>query len=98
MTCDQARELIGPYVDDDLPGEARQRLEKHLMRCQACAYEAQSLTITRARLREGRGEVVASDSFRARVLASLRADNLHVAAPEPELNEPTQYRLPMPLP
>jgi anti-sigma factor RsiW len=98
VTCEQARELIGPYVDDDLPAEARQRLENHLLRCPACAYEAQSLTITRARLREGRGEVVASDSFRARVLASLRDDNPHLAPEEPERTPYSQYALPMELP
>jgi anti-sigma factor RsiW len=36
-TC---REFIGrldDYVDEDLPGEARGRLDRHLVRCRGCA-------------------------------------------------------------
>lgn len=95
MTCEEAREQIGPYVDDDLTTEARRRVEMHLLTCRDCAWEAQSLTITRSRLREGIGEVVASDAFRARALASLYADNPHIASPEPETADAGQYRLPM---
>jgi anti-sigma factor RsiW len=99
VTCEQANELIGPYVDADLPSEVQHRLENHLLYCRDCAYEAQSLTITRARLRNGIGEVVASDAFRSRVLSILREDNPHLpSAPETESLEPTQYRLPIALP
>ncbi len=79
LDCGQAAEQIGAFVDDDLPQEARRRLEAHLMRCPSCAWEAQSLQITRARLRDGIGEVVASDAFRARVLGRLFKDNPHVS-------------------
>ena len=98
MTCEQANELIGLYVDDELPAETRQRLEDHLLRCRDCAYEVQSLTITRDRLRNGMGEVVASDAFRARVLSRLRADNPHLAPEEAERTPLAQYALPMELP
>lgn len=96
MTCEQTQELIGAYTDDDLATEVKSRLEAHLLRCQTCAWEAQTLRITRERLRTGRGEVVASDAFRARVLSRLRHDNQHLSLPaEPEEANATQYRLPI---
>lgn len=93
--CERAAELVGPYIDDDLPAEARRRVEAHLLTCPACAWEAQSLRLTRDRLREGIGEAAASDAFRARALARLRADNPHLAPAEPAADEPTQYHLPI---
>ena len=36
--CETIRELLGPYTDDDLPTEARRRVEAHLMRCRDCAW------------------------------------------------------------
>lgn len=94
LTCEQATELIGAYLDDDLPTETRRRLDAHCLRCQACAYEAHSLRITKERLRGDAGEIIASDSFRARTLRALYADNAHVAPDsEPVQSEPTQYVL-----
>jgi hypothetical protein len=96
-SCAEIVALLGPYEDDDLPTEVRRRVEGHLLACRDCAWEAQTLRLTRERLREGIGEVVASDAFRARALARLHADNPHLApAPaEPGAAEPEQYRLPL---
>lgn len=91
LTCEQASELISAYTDDDLSAEVRNRVEAHLLHCAACAWEAQTLRITRDRLREGRGEVTASDAFRARTLAALRRENPHLAPAEAETN--TFYQL-----
>lgn len=97
MTCEEARDLVGPYVDDDLPEPTRRRLQRHLLHCPACAHDAEGLRITRERLRDGAGDVVASDAFRARALARLHADNAHLAAePEPSSPpNPAQYQLPI---
>ena len=96
MTCEQAADLIGPYVDDELPSATRRRVEAHLLGCAACAWDAETLRITRSRLREeAAGEVVASDAFRARALARLHADNPHVADKEHAAADPAQYQLPI---
>ena len=96
MTCEQAVDLIGPYVDDDLPSATRRRVEAHLLRCRDCASDAETQRITRARLREDAGgEVVASDAFRARALRRLLADNPHVADKETAATDPAQYQLPI---
>ncbi len=96
MTCREAADLVGPYVDDDLPEATRSRLQHHLLNCQPCAHDAETLRITREHLRGQAGEVVASDAFRARTLARLHKDNEHLSA-EPALAEaePAQYRLPI---
>ena len=94
MNCEHALEHLGPYIEDDLPREVLSRVENHLLTCQACAWEAESQRIVRRRLREGLGESVASDAFRARVVSRLKLDNPHLS-PELEPVEPTQYRLPL---
>ncbi len=94
ITCEQCDELIGSYIDNDLPGEAHRRVENHLLLCRDCAWEVQTLRITHERLRAGIGEVVASDAFRAHALSRLRADNPHLA-PAPSESDPAQYQLPI---
>jgi len=39
MTCDEALDLLDPYLDGDLPPEEAGRLRTHLDRCPACAAE-----------------------------------------------------------
>ena len=95
MTCHEMRDLMGPYVDDDLPIETRRRVEAHLLVCRDCAWESQTLHIARQHLRENLGEVVASDAFRARTLGRLLSDNPHVSEPEAPAVDPAQYRLPI---
>jgi anti-sigma factor RsiW len=96
MTCNEAADLIGPYVDDDLPQTTRWHVEQHLLGCRDCAWDAQTLRITRGRLRDGIGEVAASDAFRSRVLARLRSDNPHLAPnEEADTAERAQYQLPI---
>ena len=95
MNCAEVEDLLGPYVDEDLAVEVRSRVEAHLLTCRACAWEAQSLTITRSRLREGLGEITASDAFRSRALSRILVDNPHVAPTAPTAEEPTQYQLPI---
>lgn len=97
ICCEQAADLIGLYVDDQLASEARRHLENHLLGCRDCAWETQTLQITRARLRDGIGEALASDAFRARAQSRLRADNPHLTAPDDAETAaaPAQYRLPM---
>ena len=97
MTCEQAMELIGPYLDNDLPTETRRRMEKHLLGCRTCAYESESLRITRERLKDDADEVLASDAFRARVLTRLKADNPHLTPAEPVAYDPLQFQLPIPM-
>jgi anti-sigma factor RsiW len=99
MNNDTIRELIGPYVDDDLPTEAKRRVEEAILSSPELAWEVQSLKITRERLRTDAGEVVASDAFRARTLRVLYADNPHLQTEDTEtkIKEAGQFTLPIKL-
>lgn len=95
MDCENTADLLAPYADDALPAEPRRRVEAHLLACKACAWEVQTLLITRARLRGDAPEVVASDAFRARTLARLHADNPHLTGVDSPTADPAQYQLPI---
>ncbi len=99
MNDDTIRELLGPYVDDDLPTEAKRRVEEAILASPELAWEVQSLKITRERLRTDAGEVVASDAFRARTLRALYADNPHLQTEDTEtkIKEAGQFTLPIKL-
>lgn len=71
-------ELIGPYVDDDLPAELKARVERAMLASPEVAWEVATQRLVRERLREGTDEGIASDAFRARLLRKLYADNPHL--------------------
>ena len=99
MNDETIRDLLGPYGDDDLPTEAKRRVEEAILASPALAWEVQTLKITRERLRTDAGEVVASDAFRARVLRALHADNAHLQTEDTEnkINDVGQFTLPIQL-
>jgi anti-sigma factor (TIGR02949 family) len=37
MTCDELRQLLGAFLDDDLSARQRVQLEEHLAACAECA-------------------------------------------------------------
>ncbi len=41
--CDLVRELLSPYIDDELDLEERQRVDSHLQSCQSCREEFDSI-------------------------------------------------------
>jgi anti-sigma factor RsiW len=85
MRCSEIKDLLDLYVDGDLPEEGCARVERHLLRCAACAFEVRSLEQTRAHLRDACPPEEASPSFRERMAARLEdalADVLR--APEDE--------------
>ena len=44
--CDLVRELLSPYIDDELDPEERQRVDSHLQSCQSCREEFDSIRKT----------------------------------------------------
>src|SRR5580658_6557384 len=71
MRCEETRTLLDLYIDGDLPEEVVQKLDRHLLRCPACAYEVRTLEQTRSMLRESVGPAATSPGFRERTLARL---------------------------
>ena len=82
MRCEEIRSLLDAHLDNELPEEVNRRVERHLLRCPACSYEARTLEQTRAMLREAVPPATASPSFRERTVARLldSLPDLHPAA------------------
>lgn len=83
MKCADARELLGHYIDRELAESVMQRIEKHLLRCAACAYEVRSIEQAREMLRLGVDQPMVSEQTGERILQQIasRFTHLHQAAP-----------------
>ncbi|HZP80447.1 MAG TPA: zf-HC2 domain-containing protein [Chthonomonadaceae bacterium] len=71
MRCDELSGLLDLYLDGELPEETARRVDRHLLRCPACTYEARTLEQTRAMLREAVPPAAMSPGFRERAAARL---------------------------
>ncbi len=71
MRCDDLRDLLDLHLDGELPTESARKMERHLLRCQSCAYELHALQQTRAMLREAVAVAETTPQFRERTLARL---------------------------
>lgn len=87
MKCAEVRELLGNYMDQELTEAMMQRVEKHLLRCPACAYEARSVERVRELLRQGVESPMVSEQLGERILHHLmeRFPHLQASSPEQEL-------------
>jgi len=43
MNCGQVRRILPPYLDEELPGGAREQVASHLASCPACRAEVEAL-------------------------------------------------------
>jgi anti-sigma factor RsiW len=71
MRCEEIRSLLDAHLDNELPEELNRRVERHLLRCPGCSYEARTLEQTRAMLREAVPPAVTTPNFRERAVARL---------------------------
>jgi len=85
MKCTEVRELLGNYMDQELTESMMQRVERHLLRCPACAYEARSLEQARQLLRQGVETPMVSEQLGERVLRHIAEHFPHLqTAHQPE--------------
>lgn len=85
MKCAEVRELLGNYMDQELTENMMQRIEKHLLRCPACAYEARSIEQAREMLRRGVETPMVSEVLGERILRYIAERFPHLQATrEPE--------------
>jgi len=85
MRCDELRDLLDLYLDNELSEESRRKMDRHLLRCPACSYEVRTLEQTHSMLRETFEPAEATSSFRERTLARLLdalAPNLRPQKPQ----------------
>lgn len=91
MKCAEVRELLGNYLDQELTESMMQRIERHLLRCPACAYEARSIEQVRQMLRQGVERPMVSEALGERILR-------HIAEHFPHLQSTRQHEEPFSLP
>ena len=48
MRCEELQPLLDMRLDNELPEEIAQKVDRHLLRCPTCAYEIRTLEQTRA--------------------------------------------------
>jgi hypothetical protein len=71
VKCTEVRELLGNYMDQEMTESMMQRIEKHLLRCPACAYEVRSIEQARDMLRRGVETPMVSELLGERILRRL---------------------------
>lgn len=85
MKCTEVRELLGNYMDQELTESMMRRIERHLLRCPACAYEARSLEQACQLLRQGVETPMVSEQLGERVLRHIAEHFPHLqTAHQPE--------------
>jgi len=90
MRCPEIRDLLDPFLDDELAEETRTRVERHLLRCSECGFQVRTLEQTRALLRDAYPPVESSPAFREKMAARL--DHAFRDILRPETNAPPNQR------
>jgi predicted anti-sigma-YlaC factor YlaD len=93
MRCEEIRTLLDAHLDHELAEELNRRVERHLLRCPTCSYEARTLEQTRAMLREAVPAAITSPGFRERAVARL-LDALPDLHPASAADAARQWSLP----
>ncbi|HKE87070.1 MAG TPA: anti-sigma factor [Vicinamibacterales bacterium] len=71
MRCDNCREGLDAYIDDELPADERREIDAHLSDCARCGDDHTTLMDTRRLLRKHMVRYQAPDVLRARVRAAV---------------------------
>src|SRR5271163_1187689 len=67
MRCEDVRELLGSFIDDELPVEVVARINGHVAECLECQDERTELTMLRSRLHDFRNKLDPSRGFMERL-------------------------------
>lgn len=78
MKCAEVRELLGNYMDQELTESMTQRIERHLLRCAACAYEARSIEQARRMLQQSVEKPMVSEQLGERILRHIAEQFPHL--------------------
>ena len=75
MNCDEVREIIQLYLDDELEGRDTLNVQRHLEACSACSHLLDSFLEQDRMLKEqARVENVESNKVRERILNAIRVE------------------------
>jgi anti-sigma factor RsiW len=78
MKCTDCLELLGPYVDGELPADEAADVEEHLKTCPDCASAQRRLVGTSFQLRAGLARYPAPDVLKARIRAAIAQPSVEV--------------------
>ncbi len=93
MICSELENAMDPYLDDTLTEEVRDRVERHLMMCESCAFKTRSLEQAREMLRDSFAHEETTPGFRERLAAKLHSEFEDVLI-HPSDSHPSQLELP----
>jgi anti-sigma factor RsiW len=74
VKCDEARLLLNPYLDDELPAAERAALHDHVVGCAECGPEAAALDRLRDDIRRSAPVYRAPAGLRSQIRSSLRRE------------------------
>lgn len=74
MTCGDVKALAGNYLDDELPEELQSRVQRHLLRCAACAHDLSSQKMALEALRSAGLASMPGEAFLQSALDRLAAE------------------------
>lgn len=94
MRCTEVRELLGNYLDAELTESMMQRIERHLLRCPHCAYEAHSIAQARDLLRQWVDTPMVNEALGERVLRRVLQRFPHLRQQPPDEQTPSLPLLP----
>lgn len=74
MTCSDVRGLAGNYIDDELPEELHDRVQRHLLKCAACQREISSLGLAVNALRTAHPSPAPHEAYIVAALETLSTE------------------------
>ena len=80
MKCEEARLLLDPYIDDELPATERAALHDHIEGCVECGPEAGALERLRNDIRRSAPVYRAPEFLRSQIRSTLRREARGAAA------------------
>lgn len=82
MTCSDIRSLSSNYLDDELPSELCDRVQRHLLKCAGCAQEISTLGTAVSALRAAHPTPAPHEAYLQSALETL-AEGLNVTTKLP---------------
>jgi mycothiol system anti-sigma-R factor len=79
MECEEIRQLLDAYLDDELEGTSQPEVQEHLNSCPGCRKEAEAISSFSSLVRTAMPMYKAPAELKARIRASLREESAHSA-------------------
>lgn len=95
MTCDQARQLLHGYLDDELDLATALQMQQHLQGCAVCTKELEAAQAVRNAVMQPAVYYSAPSALRERLAKSLRSEAAKLEARDAATHRMAWWRRPM---